>query len=31
MSLLMDARGSPHTDRFYEWGVYGLEQIDVQL
>lgn len=31
MSLLVDARGSPHTDRFHEWGVYSMERVDVQF
>ncbi len=31
MSLLVDARGPPHTYRFYEWGVHGMERVDIQF
>jgi len=31
MSLPVDARGSSYTNQFYEWGIHGLEWVDVQF
>jgi hypothetical protein len=31
MSLPVDAGGSSNTDRFHEWGIHGLERVNVQF